>query len=106
MNNEKKEYTEAIKRLNEKYNPVTPNLSPFGVRLTSYIRDYKNKRRFIVELRKIWSVDLNNPLDKNKLFLKKLLTISFSNKPIIAEIKIEYKDEFKQKLKLKQEGLL
>ena len=114
MNNEK-EFQKAIKRLNEQYNPITSNLLPFGVHLTSYTKEYKYKPKnkpeqikklFVIELRKKWTVDLNNPEDKNKFFIKKLLTISFSNKPIVAEIKIEYKDAFKQKLKLKQEGLL
>ncbi len=115
MTETKKEFKEAIKRLNEQYNPVTSNLFPFNVHLTSYIKEYKykpknkpeeKKKMFVIELRKIWSVDLNNPKDKNKLFIKKLLSISFSDKPIIAEIKIEYKDKFKHKLKLKHEGLL
>lgn len=100
--NKDKDFEKAIKKLNEEYNPVAPNLMPFGVHLTSYITN----KRFILELRKKWSVDLNNPEDKNKLFIKKLLSISFSGKPIIAEIKIEYKDAFKQKLKLQQQGLL
>ena len=92
----------TITSLNQIANPVIPNLSPFTVHLSTY----KCKDRFIVELRKKWSVDLNNPKDNNKVFLKKLLDVSFSQYPLIAEIRIEYKDAFRQKLKLKQDGLL
>jgi hypothetical protein len=97
-----KSFKQAIQNLNEIYSPVIPNLNPFTVHLSTYLND----KRLIVELRKKWTVDLKKPDDQNKLFLKKLLNISFSEKPIVAEIRISYKDSFRQKAKLKSQGIL
>ena len=96
------EFETVIENLNKIYAPVTPNLSPFSVHLSTYYVS----GILTVELRKKWTVDTKRPEDKNKLFLKKLLTIIFSGKPIIAEVRIDFKDSFRQKLKLQQEGLL
>jgi len=103
---EKKIVNKAFESLNEIYNPRIPNLDAFGVNLSTYLKKNNEKERLIVELRKVWSVDLNNSNDKNKLFIKKLLSVGYSGKPIIAEITIECKDVFRQKLKLKQQGLI
>lgn len=96
------EFETVIENLNEIYNPVVPNLSPFSLHLSTRIVS----ETLTIELRTKWTVDIKDPDAKNKVFLKKLVSIIFSGKPIIGVVNIKMLDSFRQKCKLKQGGLL
>ena len=53
-----------------------------------------------LEIRKAWTI-----CEANLPFLKELLQSSFSEKPLVAKIKIEFTDKLKTQLKLQEIGL-
>lgn len=67
---------------------------------------YPQKEILIVEIRKRWKINLNQPATPTAIYVKKLLTAVFSKQPVVAKIKIECCDEFQVKAKAKNYKLL
>lgn len=83
----------AKKILQEELKPIELGELPFHLAI------YPKGNILRIEIRKIWKINLNEPVTPKAIYIKKLLTAVFSKQPVLAKIKIECQDEFKTKTK-------
>jgi hypothetical protein len=95
-------FKRAVKRLLEQEETTQIELAelPFHLAL------YPKGNELIVEIRKRWKIRLDEPATTQAVYIKKLLAAVFSDKPVVAKIKIECTDSFATKAKLRALKLL